>query len=198
MRTMRPSGPGGGGESISRISSFCSSADPLPRLLVLLRREAFDVAEELGAGRAVNSSRWSFPPPTAEQSSGGLSGRSAVAVRRPSTCLRTWQRPRPACPRTSPPAPGCGRGRAFPARASPASGPPLRRHVEQRQHQVVGIDLGDVLVHDQPLLNQHALQRAVVLGAGFSSRRDLLGREDLLLQQQLDQQAVSNRSVDWD
>ena len=38
------------------------------------------------------------------------------------------------------------------------------RHVEQRQHEVVGIDLGDVLVQDQPHFHQQTLQGAVVLG----------------------------------
>ena len=64
----------------------------------------------------------------------------------------------------------------------------LRRDVEQRHHEVVGIDLGDMLIEHEPLLHQQALQRAVILGARLAELLDLLGRENLLFQQELDQE----------
>ena len=68
----------------------------------------------------------------------------------------------------------------------------LRRNVEQRHHEVVGIDLGDMLVENEPLLHQQALQRAVILGSGLAEVLDLLGREYLLLQQRAGSRAVAN------
>jgi len=66
----------------------------------------------------------------------------------------------------------------------------LRRDVEQRHHEVVGIDLGDMLVENEPLLHQQALQGAVILGPQLAKVLDLLGREYLLLQQKLDQKRL--------
>ena len=60
----------------------------------------------------------------------------------------------------------------------------------KRHHQVVGIDLGDMLVENEPLFHQQTFQRAVILGPLLAEVLDLIGREYLLLQQKLDQQRL--------
>ena len=65
-----------------------------------------------------------------------------------------------------------------------------RGHVEQRQHQIVGVHLGNVLVLDQPRLDQHVSSGPWSLDRAFVHDGDLLGCEDLLLQQKLDQQRL--------
>ena len=66
----------------------------------------------------------------------------------------------------------------------------VRGDVEQRHHEVVGIDLGDMLVENEPLFHQQTFQRAVILGPRLAKVLDLIGREYLLLQQKLDQQRL--------